>query len=218
MRYLQLTLGSGGAVLHPLFSLLTDSDCVDGAWMLDWNAVRRETTTTLFRVAGDTEPFATALDEHEVVLNHEVTASEDGTFYAYIHTEAVEMERKLWSAFSQKRSLLVPPLEYDTDGTVTCRIVGTAGELRAALSDIPSGIDVTVDRTGEFTGRLEDGAAVLTDRQLETVHVAIEIGYYEIPRRATAADVASRLGCTPSTASEHLRKAEARIVPVVIDT
>ena len=46
------------------------------------------------------------------------------------------------------------------------------------------------------------------------VAAARDLGYYDLPREATHADVAERLGCAPGTASEHLRKAEAKLVDV----
>jgi predicted DNA binding protein len=53
---------------------------------------------------------------------------------------------------------------------------------------------------------------VLSDRQREAVRAALDIGYYDQPRGATHEDVAAALDCAPSTASEHLRKAEAELV------
>jgi len=42
------------------------------------------------------------------------------------------------------------------------------------------------------------------------------LGYYESPRRATRDDVAA-VGCSPTTAGEHLRKAEARVFSQFVD-
>jgi predicted DNA binding protein len=52
----------------------------------------------------------------------------------------------------------------------------------------------------------------LADRQAELVEIALELGYYAVPRTASHEDVAGAAGCVPSTASEHLRKAEATLV------
>lgn len=53
---------------------------------------------------------------------------------------------------------------------------------------------------------------VLTDRQQEVLERAFRAGYYEVPRDATLATVADDLGVDKSTASETLRRAEARLV------
>lgn len=216
MRYLQLSVAPAEEPVHPLFPVMAGAPFVERAQMLDWNATRSDTTTALFRMEAEVGPFAAALDAEPVVLDHEITPRDGPEFYAYIHSEATANERRLWRAFSRERSLLVPPIEYGEDG-VTCRIVGSADELRAALDDVPDGLAVSVERVGEFDGRPADPAAALTDRQREVVRAAVAAGYYEVPRGATAADIGERVGCTPSTASEHLRKAEARVMSGVVE-
>ena len=57
----------------------------------------------------------------------------------------------------------------------------------------------------------------MTDRQLEAVATAVEIGYYAVPREAGLADVAAALGCAESTASNLLRKAEASVMGRLVD-
>ena len=79
------------------------------------------------------------------------------------------------------------------------------------------GIDVRVERLGRSAGRPVGVRSALTERRLEVVQAALEVDSYETPRRATAADVADRLGCTASTASEYLRKAEARVIRELFD-
>lgn len=53
---------------------------------------------------------------------------------------------------------------------------------------------------------------LLTDRQQEVLERAFRAGYYEVPRDCTLASVAADLGVDTSTASEVLRRAEARLV------
>ncbi len=52
----------------------------------------------------------------------------------------------------------------------------------------------------------------LTDRQMKTLKTAVEMGYFDTPRRASIKDVAGRLAVSPSTAVEHLRKAEKKVL------
>ncbi|MEF8906631.1 MAG: helix-turn-helix domain-containing protein [Haloarculaceae archaeon] len=42
------------------------------------------------------------------------------------------------------------------------------------------------------------------------------MGYYDQPRATTHEEVAPQLGCAPNTASEHLQKAEAKLVNAVV--
>ncbi|MBX0287507.1 helix-turn-helix domain-containing protein [Halomicroarcula sp. F28] len=55
-------------------------------------------------------------------------------------------------------------------------------------------------------------ASLLSDRQQEAIQTALELGYYEIPRAVSHEDVADHIGCAPSTAAEHLRKAESTLL------
>jgi predicted DNA binding protein len=52
----------------------------------------------------------------------------------------------------------------------------------------------------------------LTDRQAAALAAAVELGYFDTPRRASAEDLAEKLGISPSTAVEHLRKAEKKVL------
>jgi predicted DNA binding protein len=54
--------------------------------------------------------------------------------------------------------------------------------------------------------------AGLTPRQMQALVDAIAGGYYASPRRASAHDLAAREGVEASTFSEHLRKAEGRVL------
>lgn len=214
MRYLELSLTPGEERLHPLFSLMAESDAVEEAWMLDWNVAREDTTTTLFRIRGDRTAVTAALDTEDVVREYSVESVTDREFYLFKQTATVPVERQLWLAFNQRRSVLMPPLEY-RDGMVVCRIVGTHDELSTAIEEIPDGIEVDIRRLGRFRGDRPGIRTELTDRQREAVEAAIDAGYYEVPREATSRDVAAALDCDPSTASELLRRAEATVLELV---
>lgn len=58
----------------------------------------------------------------------------------------------------------------------------------------------------------------LTDRQREALRIAYERGYFEIPRRATLEEVAAEAGIAPSSASERLRRAQARLIEETVAT
>lgn len=53
--------------------------------------------------------------------------------------------------------------------------------------------------------------AGLTDRQLSAVNLGLEHGYYSLPSETKVDRLAQGAGLSPSTFSEHLRKAETRI-------
>jgi len=56
------------------------------------------------------------------------------------------------------------------------------------------------------------GASTLTARQGEVLRVAMDMGYFEFPKRVGIEDVANRLGVSKSTASETLHRAEEKVL------
>lgn len=53
---------------------------------------------------------------------------------------------------------------------------------------------------------------LLTDRQRELLEIAVQQGYFEIPRDCTLVELAEGVGIDKSTASEVLRRGEARLL------
>ncbi|MDQ2052222.1 helix-turn-helix domain-containing protein [Natronolimnohabitans sp. A-GB9] len=53
-------------------------------------------------------------------------------------------------------------------------------------------------------------------RQRQILKVAYERGYYEIPRETTLEEIADEIGITKTTASNHLRKAERRVIEFLV--
>lgn len=58
----------------------------------------------------------------------------------------------------------------------------------------------------------------LTDRQHEALRTAYELGYFEIPRRASLQAVAAELDISASSVSERLRRAQTRLVQETVAT
>jgi hypothetical protein len=52
----------------------------------------------------------------------------------------------------------------------------------------------------------------LTDRQLEVLEAAYEMGYFERPKRANATEIAEELGIAQSTFTEHLMAAQRKLL------
>ncbi|KAA9399057.1 DNA-binding protein [Haloarcula sp. CBA1130] len=58
----------------------------------------------------------------------------------------------------------------------------------------------------------------LTDRQLEALRTAYEMGYFEIPRRASLEAVAQELDISASSLSERLRRAQTQLIQETVAT
>lgn len=86
------------------------------------------------------------------------------------------------------------------------------GELRERYSPV----DVQRLLQPPLEGTPEDRVFVnrgrLTDRQLEVLEAAYEMGYFERPKEANATEIAERLGIAQSTLTEHLMAAQRKLL------
>nr|WP_282594321.1 helix-turn-helix domain-containing protein [Halorientalis brevis] len=102
------------------------------------------------------------------------------------------------------------PVVFDADGSVAITLVGTHAALRDLVAEFGDRIDYTVTELTDYDGSRP--VAGLTSRQRDALAAAVAVGFYDVPRTGTIADVAARLDCAESTASELVRKAQARVV------
>ncbi len=73
------------------------------------------------------------------------------------------------------------------------------------VADLPPSVDVDIHAVGESDVGRESPVSTLSERQREAVLAALELGYYDHPRRATHEDVAERLGSAPNTSKKARR-------------
>ncbi|AGN26294.1 hypothetical protein A3206_01715 [Candidatus Methanomassiliicoccus intestinalis] len=67
-------------------------------------------------------------------------------------------------------------------------------------------------RTERKSSFQSDYAALLSDRQEEALRLALEHGYYEIPRRINLEELCLLLNCSKSTLDVTLRNAERKVI------
>jgi predicted DNA binding protein len=61
------------------------------------------------------------------------------------------------------------------------------------------------------------GDVHLTEMQRKIIHAAFEHGYYSFPRKTDIKTIAVKMGISTSTAWEHLRKAEMKLMNFVLE-
>lgn len=213
MRYLHLRLVGEEAVLHPLVPTLTDETVFRDAKMVDWApSLDPPRSTVLLYLDGDLERFERVLAETALVRAYDVTAFGDGRGYAYVNSDPHPVEWRLFEIGLSDGLVPVFPVQYHHDGSLSMRVVGPTDRLQAAVAATPVGVETTIERVGEYDLGQPPIPPSLPPRQREALAVAFEMGYYAVPREASRDAVAERLGCAPSTASEHLRKAERTVL------
>jgi predicted DNA binding protein len=139
--------------------------------------------------------------------------------YRYIHDEGVDCPCECLGQFG------CPVVRYVVrDGMLTLVFHATdyeeLREIVAELRDRFPGVDIKRFVRSPAGEQPSDSVLVdrgrLTDRQLEVLETAHEMGYFEHPRRANATEVAAALDITQSTFREHLAAAETKLLSDIL--
>lgn len=218
MKHIRATAHVDEEAAPAFFNLLANSSSVSEARVLEINTTLEGYETFLIAIDGDPTPFEERAIDTPGVESVEVDNPERGQAHALLVMQP--METPLFEAIHRSGYhmgfVFRTPMVY-RNGAMHGRVVGDAEALQRALEDAPEPIDVQIDEIGRFPGRVDDPATILSERQREAVEIAGELGYYEQPRGATHEEIAAELDCAPATASDHLQKAEAKLVTAVLD-
>ena len=213
MRHVRLTVAPVGreSETSAMYRVLSGAPYLDSVVGLHWN-VSGDRLGLMVYAEGDAEAFRDEIRGISEVLDFEIVSVGDDAFYAYLRNELNELSRRLFGTFTRGSLLVLPPLDYGGDGSATLSVFGPIDEVQAAIEEVPPPFEVTI---GEVSGMGATPGLVetsLSARQREAVEVAIDVGYYDIPRGGNYEAIAERMGCAPSTAAEHLRKAESKVL------
>ncbi|WP_280588451.1 helix-turn-helix domain-containing protein [Halorubrum sp. Boch-26] len=198
-------------------------DLPDGPWIAD---VSREFPDAGFRVltavpgesagfalvritALDVDAVLSAMESHGALASVSVMAREDGAATVQLETDAPLL------LLAAKRSGL--PIEMPLnieDGVAEVEVTGEherVAEMGRRLREL--GLEFEVERVRQRV----NPARLLTDRQRELLLAAVDLGYYDVPRRATLTEVADHVGIAKSTCSETLQRVERTVVREFVD-
>lgn len=217
MKYLRLAIREPDTHRNPMHTFLVEHEGMRLAQLWNWNE-RDGEDLVLFRVVGELAPYTAALEEVPFVAEYETARIDDESFYVYVEHETRAEDRTFREPFLERRVLTIPPIEFTPDGETRMEVVGRAADVQAVVDGFPPEYGVRVDRISTYDRGVTAFSSRLTDRQREALSVAVELGYYDVPRTASVEDVAAELDCAPSTASNHLRKAQARLARSVVDS
>lgn len=109
------------------------------------------------------------------------------------------------------------PIEFPvaiSDGTATVDVTGSHERLSELASQLRN-FDLTFDI--KYIQERLHTTQLLSETQQELVLKAVELGYYDTPRRCSLTDVADAAGIAKSTCSETLHRAEETIIKHFID-
>lgn len=219
MRYLDARFSQPEWMLHPMQSFIRHTDAVEYEELRAWNIATGDPDIeyVLFYVEADRDRYEAKLDAVDSVLWYDLTPIDAGSFYVYLCQSTREEDRQWRTAFAALNLLVVPPIVYDDNADFHVTVVGASEDIQAMLDGLPESIEVDVRAIGEYDRRHAPVAGDLTDRQLEAVAVAVDRGFYAVPREAAIEDVAADLDCAASTAATLLQRAEANVMGRLVD-
>lgn len=106
---------------------------------------------------------------------------------------------------------VISHVRIEPDGVYVTGYLANREELIETREFLTSqGIDMEVVRLQEATE--SDPESGLTDEQFEAVITAYEMGYFDVPKAATQADIADALDISPPSLSERLKRAQQKLI------
>ncbi len=201
-------------MLHPMQQFIREKNVVQYEELVTWNIQSAASIEhELFYVeVTDTDRYLAAIERVDSVRWHRSAQIDDDSLYVFVCQETREEEVVLRRAFDRLELVVVPPIVYDREAAMEMTLIGEDESLGTLVDSLPGQIEVTIEAVGEYDRPNASFTGALTDRQFEVLRTALDIGYFEVPREASLADLAAELGCAESTVSVTLRKAEAAIV------
>ena len=207
MKRVRFSIRYPDEFVHPIHRRVAAATPITRAELLAWSPTAD--ATTLFWCDGDRAAAESAVaGVDSLVASHLV--EEDGGTYAFLRQDDYEFPAALLETIADARVVFLPPVAFLDTGDVRFEAVGESTALSAFHKELSALGELTVERVREFERRASPSR--LTDRQRAALEAAVAVGYYEVPRDGTVADVAAALGCSSSTAGELLRKAEAAVI------
>lgn len=202
-----------GELAHPIHRRMMDGHPVTRMELLMWGPMASVTTLSWFD-AGEAA-VADVLDAVESVTAAHLVPGDGGT-YAFVSQSEYELGGPVLELVARSRVVFVPPVTFRDAGRATFEAVGRSDRLGEFYADLGDALDATIEAVHEFS-RWSSPADV-TDRQRAALDAAVSVGYYEVPRTGSVADVADELDCATGTAGELLRRAEAAVVAEFVES
>lgn len=150
-----------------------------------------------------------ALDDLEYVDQWELVTIDETSYTYVIGFTAPALPEQITEHFDE----LVGPCDPSIgDQGVTMTFVGSQEWIREVIRDyVNAGLSPDLRKLGSYDGQSQ-GLSELTDRQREVLEIAFKAGYYEVPRQASAEEIAAELDVDASTVAEHLQRAERNLL------
>lgn len=149
------------------------------------------------------------LDRIDSVEDWEFITEKDDSYLYLLEVTALEMPESASVDHDDLVGMCDPTV---SDRGMLLSLVGSQESIRTMLRNFEAaGVAPDLHKLGEYEGGQRTLDA-LTDRQLEVLQTAYDMGFYEVPREASIDDIADEMGLDDGTISEHLQRAERNLL------
>lgn len=220
MRYATVVLRWDSGHVHPIDGVFARNEDVSLEAIRYVSPVYENRYVELLELSGDLETARRLLAESSAAIEFDV-AGDERTGVAYIQCHTAGLVEDLLTLLCEHDIVLEWPMAYVGDGSdraLKLTVFGTSRAIQRAASDLPAGIDLDLERTGEYEPDVDRLSSILTERQLEVFDLAAREGYFEIPRETTHSELAAKLEVAPGTVSEHLQRIEVKLVATYLES
>ena len=211
MRYVKVFMSPEDGDLHPAAENLADNPKVTRQAIQHLNLLNDGTAVTLSRLRGDRAELERILSETEDIIRWDVSEAGDD-LQAYIHFVPNATTLALMELTREHELVLDTPIEYNSDGSIRVSVIGQDDVVQKGIDHVPDNVRLELEQLSDYDPELRELSSLLTERQREILDAAVEVGYYQVPRKATHEDIAALVGISTTTVGEHLRKIEARLL------
>jgi len=216
MRYVEGLLTPDRGWFHPIERRIQQAPGVENERVLQMDLMEDGTVTMMYELSGDKETVEFAAEHMPELVDYQISPM-DERIVTYAHVESTELLTALLEIPKAYQIVVDFPIEFAGNGAVRLRVVGDEEQIRESMNNLPDGVDVQLEKLGNYEPESERILSRLTDRQREVAAIAVEMGYYDTPRKVTYDDIADEVDVAPGTVGEILRKVESRLLNALFD-
>ena len=217
MRYLTvLAHPSKSQGLHPLGKGLAEEPLIKREAIHHVELLADDTVLLFAEGSGDRERYEEIMEESPHVIDYLVTGED--RWMAVSQFETTDSARRALEVQRESDVVIEMPIRVNDDGSFRITYLGTDSDFQELFQTDAdeTGLNLEVVGMGKYDPDEATFERLLTERQLEVLEAAVELGYYKAPRQSPLEDVAQSVGISPSTASEHLRKVEEHVFSAIV--
>ncbi len=148
-----------------------------------------------------------------------ITSSYEAMTYKILHKTNVEMLESPVTKDGVDSEILMAPSHKEMSELITLlsedKDYADVKLKKKRYIQPEDAVSLSAFRTSGFFD-LQSAKEILAPRQLEVFQKAVDYGYYDVPKRISIGELSEKLDASPSTVAEHLRKAESKLLPLLM--